>query len=75
MPAVRCFDSDSHLWELQRSSSTVLDASFVDVQGRQAVTLFPVVQACELVARGETKVSGTNGIKLRCNCLSQQGFA
>ena len=39
-----------------RLSSTVLDSSFVDVQGRQAVTLFPVVQACELVA-GESRFS------------------
>ena len=41
---------------LADSNSTVLDSSFVDVQGSQAVTLFPVVQACELAA-GESGFS------------------
>src|SRR6266436_1477858 len=45
-----------YVFKAQETSSTVLDSSFVDVQGSQAVTLFPVVQACKLVA-GESRFS------------------
>jgi hypothetical protein len=35
---------------MQLSTSTVLELPFVSIQWSQAVTLFPVIEACKLVA-------------------------